>query len=177
MDTHIYKISSILGDKIYIGSTTKQLDHRLISHKYNYNAWKAGTFKSHMTSFVIFDEYGIENCVIGLLEMCPNLSTAGRRKKEGEYIKSMACVNHNIAGSTKADSDKRYRDANQVKIKKHVEDHRAEIKVKMQEWRSKNKEKIAETKKAYCQLNKEKIAENQRERRKKKALEKLSVLN
>jgi hypothetical protein len=56
METRIYKISSVLGDKIYIGSTTKQLDQRLTSHKYNYNAWKSGTFKGCITSFGIFDD-------------------------------------------------------------------------------------------------------------------------
>ena len=86
METLIYKISSALGDKIYIGSTTKQLDQRLTSHKYNYNAWKSGTYNKYVSSFGIFDEYGVENCIINLLDICP---TEDRRIKEGDYIKSM----------------------------------------------------------------------------------------
>ena len=177
METLIYKISSVLGDKIYIGSTTKQLNQRLTSHKYNYNAWKSGTYNRYVSSFVIFDEYGVDNCVIDILEMCPNLSTEERRTKEGEYIKSIPCVNHNIAGSTKKESDKRYRDMNKDKRKKYIEEHRAVIQEKTREWRDKNKDRVAESNKAYCQLHKEKKNEQQRERRKKKALEKNSQIN
>ena len=177
METSIYKISSTLGDKIYIGSTTKQLDQRLTSHKYNYNAWKNGTLKKRVSSFIVFDEYGIENCIIDLLEMFPNLSTEERRIKEGEYIKSMPCVNHNIAGTTKKESDKRYRDMNKDKRKKYIEENRTVIQQKTREWRDKNKERVAESNKAYCQLHKARKAEQRREQRKKKSLEKLNLIN
>ena len=174
METSIYKISSTLGDKIYIGSTTKQLDQRLTSHKYNYNAWKNGTLKKRVSSFIVFDEYGIENCIIDLLEMFPNLSTEERRTKEGEYIKSMPCVNHNIAGTTKKESNKLYREKNKEKRKAYVEENRSVIQEKNREWRDKNKERVAESNKVYFQLHKEKKAEQQRERRKKKAIDKMN---
>ena len=177
METRIYKISSSLGDKIYIGSTTKQLDQRLASHRYNYNAWKSGSYKGRVSSFVIFDEYGVENCVIDLLEMFSDLSTEERRIKEGEYIKSIPCVNHNIAGTTKKESDKRYRDMNKDKRKKYIEENRAVIQEKTREWRDKNKERVAESNKAYCQLHKARKAEQRREQRKKKSLEKLNLIN
>ena len=40
-NSKIYKIYSDLGDKIYIGCTTKQyLSQRMASHKYNYAYFK-----------------------------------------------------------------------------------------------------------------------------------------
>ena len=65
----IYKIQSHLGDKIYIGSTTKQyLSQRMTYHKSSYTAWKAETGKK-TTSFELFEEYGFENCEIVLIEL------------------------------------------------------------------------------------------------------------
>ena len=62
----IYKIESYLGDKIYIGSTSKQyLSQRMDTHRSNYKKWKKGKASS-ITSFQIFEKYGIENCSIVL---------------------------------------------------------------------------------------------------------------
>jgi hypothetical protein len=54
--TKIYKIESHLGDKIYIGSTTKEyLSQRMDSHRGNYKVWKDGKINK-TTSFELFDE-------------------------------------------------------------------------------------------------------------------------
>ena len=67
----IYKIESYLGDMIYIGSTTKKyLSQRMDTHRSDYKRWKNGVY-NFVTSFTIFEEYGIENCNIVLLELCP----------------------------------------------------------------------------------------------------------
>ena len=53
----IYKIESYLGDKTYIGSSTKQyLSQRMDSYITNYKSWKNGIYH-FVTSFTIFDEY------------------------------------------------------------------------------------------------------------------------
>ena len=60
--TKIYKIISDVGDKIYIGSTTKDtLAKRMAEHRSCYKRWKAGLCGKTM-SYELFDEYGIENC-------------------------------------------------------------------------------------------------------------------
>ena len=60
----IYKIQSHVGDKIYIGSTTKQyLSQRMDRHRNKYKGWKKG--KERLTnSFLLFDEYGLEICEV-----------------------------------------------------------------------------------------------------------------
>ena len=63
-NTKIYKIESHIGDKIYIGSTTKKyLSQRMDKHRYDYKEWKKNR-KSKTMSYLLFDEYGVENCFI-----------------------------------------------------------------------------------------------------------------
>ena len=95
--TKIYKIWSPHGDDIYIGSTTKDLlSQRMAIHRSQYKAWiKKGVKKGYVSSFALFEMYGIENCYIELLEsyVCHNIEE--RRKTEGEYIRSLTCINKN----------------------------------------------------------------------------------
>ena len=63
----IYKIESALGDKVYIGSTTKQyLSQRMDKHRSCYK--NKDSQKGKCTSFKLFDEYGVDNCNILLIE-------------------------------------------------------------------------------------------------------------
>jgi hypothetical protein len=66
---NIYKIYSYyLGDKIYIGSTVYEfVSQRMVKHRDCYKQWKKNN-KKYMRSFVLFKEYGIENCLIELIE-------------------------------------------------------------------------------------------------------------
>ena len=106
--TKIYKIESHLGDKIYIGSTAKEyLSQRFQQHKSSYKRWKNG-LGGKVRSYELFDEYGMENCSIVLIEACPCASSDEKRAKEGHYIKTLECVNKNIAGRTNAESQKAY---------------------------------------------------------------------
>ena len=131
----IYKIESMMGDKIYIGSTTKQyLSQRLAKHKMDYKQCeqnKAGS-KRVMTSFELFNEYGIDNCIITLIESFPCESKDELRAKEGYYIRTMQCVNKHIPGRTKA----QYR-----------EEHRIEDRIKGLERYHNKKEEINEKRK------------------------------
>ena len=92
-NTKIYKIESHLGDKIYIGSTAKEyLSQRFQQHKSSYKRWKNG-LGSKITSYEIFDLYGIDNCSIVLLEANPCNSKDELNARESFYIRNMNCVN------------------------------------------------------------------------------------
>jgi hypothetical protein len=65
MTIKIYKISSVKGDKVYIGSTTKHyLCTRKADHLSKYRLKKG----RRCASYDLFDEYGVEYCVFELLE-------------------------------------------------------------------------------------------------------------
>jgi hypothetical protein len=147
----VYKIWSPNGDKIYIGSTTKEyLSQRIHHHRYCYRLKKGYT-----TACILFEEYGVENCKIELLEAKECTSRDELAQLEGKYIRDLECVNKQIPNRT------------------------------MQEWREDNKEEIKEYKKEYnnthreerkiyIDKNKEKINEQQRLRYEKKKLEQKS---
>ena len=164
----IYKIMSHLGDKIYIGSTTKKyLSQRMENHRASYKLWKADKV-GKVNSFLLFDEYGVENCKIVLIELCPCESKDEVLKKEAEYITSLECVNKYIPRRT----DKQYyQDTKEQKkeyIKKNKEHIVSQSKVYRElnkdklknlnkEWRLEHKEQIASKGKEYREANKDKI--------------------
>ena len=107
--TKIYKIESHLGDKIYVGSTAKEyLSQRFQQHKVQYKRWKNGKVGKY-TSFELFDEYGIENCQIVLIEAYPCNSKDEKNAKEGHYIKTLNCVNKVVVGRTREETQKAYK--------------------------------------------------------------------
>jgi hypothetical protein len=154
----IYKITDIAYTKMYIGSTCQSLSKRLSKHKSDYKLWKDGK-KNKVTSFDLFDEFGIENCKIELIENYECNCKDELQKKEGEHIKNNDCVNKYIPCRTQ----KEYREANKDKIKdnkkKYYIDNKDKILEYKKEYKQLNKEKISEYKKEYQQANKEKISE------------------
>ena len=107
--TKIYKIESHLGDKIYVGSTAKEyLSQRFQQHKVQYKRWKNGVGVKY-TSFELFDEYGLENCNIVLIEACLCNSKDEKNAKEGHYIKTLNCVNKVVVGRTREETQKAYK--------------------------------------------------------------------
>jgi hypothetical protein len=153
----IYKIESSLGDKIYIGSTTKaQLSQRMTHHRSDYKMWKDGKYNM-TTSFHLFEEYGLENCKIVLLEDCPCETKDQLSAREAHYIRTLPCVNKFIPLRTQKE---RY-ETNREKIIEYQKEYRVDNKEKIiekkKEWYEKNKDKIIEKKKEYNEKNKEKI--------------------
>ena len=104
----IYRIESIneINSDIYIGSTTKQyLSQRFSNHKAGYKQWKK-VKTNFITSFNVFEKYGIDNCQIVLIEAYPCTNVDELRRRESYFIKHIKCVNKNIAGNTGQESAK-----------------------------------------------------------------------
>jgi hypothetical protein len=157
----IYKIEAINGEEgdIYIGSTTKELlSQRMTAHRCNYKYWlKCEVFK--ISSYILFEKYGVENCRIVLIENVNATSLDELKAREAFYIKSMLCINKNIPMRTK----KEWREDNKETLKEYQKlycENNKENKKEYSKWyRENNKEKIKETKKLYNENNKEKIKE------------------
>jgi len=155
----IYKIESHLGPKIYIGSTTKDyLSQRMTAHRNSYSDWKKGKY-NNTRSFQLFEEYGIENCSIILLELCPCNTKDELTKRESHYIRTLECVNKVIPDRT----SKEWRNENKEKAHEYNIQYRIdkkeEMKEKQKQYRETNKEDIKNKKKAYYEDNKDKILE------------------
>ena len=129
----IYKIEPLNPDHesdIYIGSTCKpRLSQRLSKHKCDYNRWKDG--KDHnVSSFKLFEKYGVQNCQILLLESYPCSNKDQLRKKEGYYIKAIPCVNKNIPGRTVKESQKQYYKNNKDYFEQYYENNKEYLQTK-----------------------------------------------
>ena len=161
----IYKITDIGYNKMYIGSTCQPLYKRLSKHKCDYKLWKNGK-GTKTTSYDLFDEFGVDNCKIELIEECPCDNREQLHGKEGIHIKNNVCVNKYIAGRTQKESKKIYDEVNRDKIreryKQYCEENEEHIKDRMKKYYELNKQHIKEYKNQYYELNKEKILEKQK---------------
>lgn len=151
----IYKIESLKGNKVYIGSTTKKyLSQRMDTHRSDYKRWRNNK-KGYVTSYNLFEEYGIENCEIVLLELFPCGSLDELHAREGYYIREIDCVNKIVQGRTRQE----YNETNKDKFKKYRTDNKEMIKQRHTKWYKDNKELISEKTKQYRESNKSKIQE------------------
>ena len=160
-NSKVYKIWSPQGNKIYIGSTTKQyLSQRMDKHRTDYKWWKNESF-NFITSFTLFEEYGIENCFIELLEAKECKSKDELLQLEGKYIRELTCVNKVIPNRTR----KEYYIDNKDEISERSKEYRANNKEKilahMKEYYNQNKEQKIDYQMKYRESNKEKITERQ----------------
>jgi hypothetical protein len=137
-NSKVYKIWSTQGDEIYIGSTTKQyLSQRMDKHRSDYKCWKDNK-SSFITSFKLFDLYGLENCFIELIEAKECNSKDELKQIEGKYIRELVCVNKRVEGRTK----KEYYEDNKDVILTHIKNYKEANKEKILE--NKNKKHICE---------------------------------
>ncbi len=87
----IYKLMSPNADRIYIGSTTNNLSHRMGNHRIDHRKWKSGTHY-YMSSFDVIDA---GNVSIILIETYPCNSRDELRAREQHHIdlNGDICVN------------------------------------------------------------------------------------
>ncbi len=83
-----YKLSSAQTDEIYIGSTIDNLSRRLSHHKTSYNS------NANLSTAVKLLQY--DDVKIELLEEYSTTSKTLLELREGEWIKSLKCVNITI---------------------------------------------------------------------------------
>ena len=143
----IYTIRSNITPLVYVGSTCQRLlSSRMTGHRRNFKTYKNGK-GSYCTSFDIFEVD--ENCYIELYEYYPCNTELELRKREGEVIRSLDCVNKHIAGRTK----KEYREDN----KEHISEY-------FKQYCENNKQEKMEYDKQYYENNKERIKAKKKEK-------------
>jgi len=87
----IYKI--VGGNEHYIGSTTQRyVSQRFSQHVAKYNRYKK-TGKEFVSSFILFDKYGVDGCSIELIEYFSCKHKQELEKREFSHIQSSPCVN------------------------------------------------------------------------------------
>jgi hypothetical protein len=137
----IYRITDNNYTKFYYGSTTKPLVERMAHHRY---AFKNGSLSS--SSKYIFEEFGIDNVKIELVEAVKCENKEELNKIEGKYIQENICVNRKVSGRSIAESNKISKIKNREKaketMKKYLETHKEERKAKRKIYLANNKDKL-----------------------------------
>ena len=115
----IYKIVDVGYSKCYYGSTTEKLHNRFSKHKNMYKQYLAGKREENKTTTAcaMFEEFGMENCKIELVENYPCNSKEELNAREGFYIQNNECVNKLVAGRTQTERNKLYKERNYKKAK------------------------------------------------------------
>ena len=80
------------GDEVYYGSTTQALSVRMAQHR---DVYRKGTDKK--TPNYLFLTYGVENCMIELVELWPCTSIEELEAREAYWVKNNPCVNKHTA--------------------------------------------------------------------------------
>lgn len=92
---YVYGVKNTsLPNKIYIGSTQKPINHRLMKHKWNYNAFK----KNQYPYYSVFDLLQDNNYFIELLDEIEFDEIYELENLEYEYMKKYQneCINKKV---------------------------------------------------------------------------------
>ena len=158
----IYKIVSPDFEKCYIGSTTEPLSKRMERHRKLYKTYlETGNVDTRVR--LIFDEYGIENCKILLIQNYPCESKEELLRKEGEYIQAMQCVNKCVAGRTPAEYKELYKDYFKQKRQEYYDKNKEYILNRNSEYKQQHKEQIDQRRHEYYEQNKQQINEENKQ--------------
>ena len=158
-NSKIYVLRSHQTEKIYIGSTCNELRKRLCQHKTQYKSFNNKKNNRYTTSYEILK---YNDCFIDLYEKFSCNDKDELRKREGEIIRSLDCVNKLIAGRTNIQYNKDNKEYLKEKTKEWREKNKEIIKQKQKEYDEKRKEKRKEQRRLYYQHNKEKLKEKRR---------------
>ena len=123
----IYKITDCAYSKCYIGSTVETLANRMSKHRNSYRRYLGGEYRQHSSCCDLFDEFGMDNCKIELIEYYPCGTKAELNAREGHFIKSNECINKIVAGRT---------------MKEHYNDNRERILEYAKNYKNENKERV-----------------------------------
>ena len=157
----IYKVVDIGYNKCYVGSTCAELSHRMSSHMNNYKQFIKGKIKDKVSIYDLFNEYGVENCKIELLEYYPCDTGFELRLREGKHIKHNECVNKCIAGRTRKEYFNDIKDKHSEFMKKYYKENQEKIKENCKEYYNQHQDTMKEhmrnyaSKKIVCGCGKE----------------------
>ena len=137
--------------KVYV----KEWEHRRDYKKYCNDNDKT---KAYPRSMMLFDEYGIDNCKIELIEDYPTDKREDLLRRQGFHIKNTDCLNKIVSGRTKKEYYDDTREHHLEHQKQHRLDNLENYKAKDKAYGEKYKEKInARQRQAYQEKRGERI--------------------
>lgn len=145
----IYKLSNIIDDRFYIGST-KNMNKRLSTHKTN--SIKVNDRAYNMPIYICMRELGRDNFHIHHLETIEYENKNDLLLKEREWIEKLAPVLNQLLPIVSNEETKE-------RVKKWHTENKERVKEYKKQHYLKNKAAIAEKSKKYYEANKEHLKE------------------
>lgn len=159
----IYKVTDIGYNKCYYGSTTRELSQRMADHRNKYRGKSDKQYKCRVC--VLFDEYGIENCKIELVELFPCNSKSELTARECHYIKNNECLNKVVPGRTRSERYVDNRDSMLAKARDKYENNKVQVLQKAKQYYEDNRDQKLSYQKDYNQMHREQRVEYQKQYR------------
>ena len=169
----IYKIVDVGYTKCYVGSTCEKLSQRMARHRSAYEHFVKSGGK-HTRSFGMFEEFGLDNCKIELIEAYPCENKEELFKREGHYIQQHENrVNKNLAGRTKEEyyDNEANKQRNLQQCRDYKENHKDEMKQSWKRYYNENKERLKEESATYRQEHRDEVSARQKQWRNSKGNE------
>jgi hypothetical protein len=160
--SQIYKIVHVGFNLCHIGSTVEKLHVRMVRHRSHYKSYLKGQH-NYVSLFKIFDEYGVDNCKIYLIENYPCQSKEELTAREGEHQKNTECVNKRMEGRTMKQWCQDNKETISMKKKTYYQDKKPDLQKKNKEYYEDKKEDISLQRKERRKNNPELIREQERQ--------------
>ena len=164
----IYKVVDVGFNKCYIGSTCEMLSKRMERHRNSYRKYLR-TDEMETRCHLLFDEFGVENCKIMLIENYPCNSKEELFRKEGEYIQNLDCINRYVAGRTRQAHFKEHAEEIRERNRQHkkiVYEQNPQIyKDRVKAYQEKNKDVVIPQRKKRYEAKREEILKRQKDNR------------
>ena len=166
-NSKIYAVRNNIDDDVYVGSTCQPLSKRMALHRSD-----SKKQKQKASLYTKMSEMGSEHFYIELFEEYPCDNHEQLLKREGEVIRDIGTLNHQIAGRSNKqhrndnkefikEMDRKYRELNADKIKVqrkiYVDNNKDVIREKQKEYQINNRDKIHDKRKQYREGNVEQI--------------------
>jgi hypothetical protein len=159
----IYQITDTNFTECYIGSTIQSLAMRMGEHRKHYRKYKTEKYH-YVSSFALFDKFGLENCKILLLESFPCNSKEELMAREGYHVRTMKCVNKRVPGRTRAERKLEDPDRYREMIKRNNANRGEKGKSWRQKHYAKNKDQLLAQMKDYREKNKTQLQAKKNEK-------------
>ena len=151
----IYTIRNYTDDTlIYVGSTINTLSKRFNKHK---ETCKYCKDKISLYNYIENNDW--TDWYIEFYEQYPCNNKKELDRREGQVIREIGTINKNIAGRTKKEYLKEYREQNADKIKEQNKEYYEQNADKIKKYREDNADKIKEQKKEYYEQNADRFKE------------------
>ena len=120
-DGKIYRICDVGYTKSYYGSTTQALSMRLAGHRRNYRLHKEHKCNK-VAVYDLFDEFGVKNCKIELVEDFPCETRNELQRQEGHHIRQNECINKIRLGRTSKEYYEHHKDTIIPRVRQYYHD-------------------------------------------------------